>query len=81
MLLAVAGTIAEVKIAGFGMLGFHVIVSYILGGLLLFAHFGTPSPTLPDVRVNRWLLGGTGGLVAVIGGELLVVMVESRRRN
>jgi membrane-bound serine protease (ClpP class) len=81
ILLAVALTIAEVNIAGFGVLGVGAIVSYILGGILLFAHFGTPSPTLPDIRVNPWVLGVAAGLVATVGGGLLVAMVDSRRRS
>ena len=81
VLLAVALTVAEVNIAGFGVLGVGAIVSYILGGVLLFAHFGTPSPTLPDIRVNPWVLGVAAGLVVTVGGGLLVAMVDSRRRN
>ena len=81
MLLAVALTIAEVNIAGFGVLGVGAIVSYILGGVLLFAHFGTPSPTLHDIHVDPWVLVVAFGLVVIIGGGLLVEMVDSRRRN
>ena len=43
------------------MLGIGSIVSFIIGGLVLF---GGGSPTMPSAEVSRWLIGGiTGGLV------------------
>ena len=51
----------EILVSGFGFLGIAAIVSLLIGGFLLFAQFGAPSPTLPPVSVNRWLLVGVGG--------------------
>lgn len=70
VLLAVVLALIETQVLGFGILGVGSIISFVLGGLLLFSQFGDTSPTLPEVSVNLWLLGG---MAAILGLVLLYV--------
>ena len=79
ILLAVVLVILEVNVAGFGVLGAGAIVSFVLGGILLFSHFGTPSPTLPTIRVDRWVLASTAGVLTLAGGGFMWMVIQSRR--
>jgi membrane-bound serine protease (ClpP class) len=69
----------EVWVSGFGFLGIAAIVSLLIGGFLLFSQFGVPSPTLPAVSVNRWLLASVGGGLALALLYLVWVSFRSRR--
>ena len=71
VLLAVVLAIIETQVLGFGILGVGSIISFVLGGLLLFSQFGDKSPILPEVSVNLWLLGG---MAAILGLLLLYVV-------
>jgi membrane-bound serine protease (ClpP class) len=71
VLLAVVLAILETQVFGFGILGVGSIISFVLGGLLLFSQFGDKSPTLPEVSVNLWLIGG---MAAILGLVLLFVV-------
>ncbi|MCE2404082.1 MAG: nodulation protein NfeD [Dehalococcoidia bacterium] len=77
--LALALLIAEVFVAGFGILGIGSIVAFVIGGLLLFSSFGTPSPTLPDVKVNLWLIVGLTVGFTLAGLWFYSTVVQSRR--
>ena len=79
ILLAAILFTAEMYVAGFGILGIGAIVSFIIGGLLLFDTFGTPAPTQPDVLVNFYLLGSIAGVFTLLGLWFLKTVVESRR--
>ena len=81
MLLAFILAIAEVNVDGFGVLGALGIVSFVLGGVLLFAHFGTPSPVLPSLRVSLWVLVPVSVAMTAGVGGLTLSMVQSRRRQ
>ena len=58
ILLAVFLVFLEVQVAGIGILGIGSVICFVIGGFLLFTQFGDVSPTLPDISVNYWLLGG-----------------------
>jgi membrane-bound serine protease (ClpP class) len=58
VLLAIALVFLEVQVSGIGVLGIAAVISFVIGGFLLFTQFGDVSPTLPDISVNYWLLGG-----------------------
>ncbi len=62
----------EFTVDGFGVFGALGIASIVLGGILLFWHFGTPSPVLPDISVSVWAIAP----VAVVMG--LSVLIFSR---
>jgi membrane-bound serine protease (ClpP class) len=79
ILLGFALAVAEVYVAGFGVLGILGIVSFIAGGVVLFGHFGTPSPTFPDIEVSLKVLVPAAVGVSVVGGAWTVAMVQSRR--
>ena len=81
ILLAGALLVAELLVSGFGILGIFSIVSLVLGGLLLFSSFGTPSPTMPEIRVNPWLLGSLAGALTLFGVWFVRTIVRSRREG
>lgn len=61
IILAMVFFIAEAQVPGLGVFGALGAVTLILGGLFLVGFFGAPEvPGSPQVRVSRWLLGGTG---------------------
>ena len=69
--LAVVLALLETQVLGFGILGVGSIISFVLGGLLLFSKFGDKSPILPEVSVSLWLIGG---MTATLGLALLYVV-------
>ena len=78
VLLAVGLTVLEFYVAGYGILGVGAIVSFALGGFLLFFHTGGPSPTEPSMGVSLWLLVPT--ILALSGGGwALYTIIQSRR--
>jgi len=81
IILAVLLAVLETQVSGFGILGAGSIVSFLVGGLLLFNQFGDVSPTLPEVSVNRWLLAGTAGGLAVVLIFVAREIYSSRRRG
>jgi membrane-bound serine protease (ClpP class) len=56
ILFAIGLTIAELYIEGFGVLGIGALVSFVLGALILFRPFRTPSPVMPVVQVNPFVI-------------------------
>ena len=79
ILLAMALLVAEIFVSGFGILGIGAIVSFIFGGLLLFDSFGSPSPTMPSIRVSLWLLGSIAGAFTLFGFWFFRTIVQARR--
>ncbi|MDA1127542.1 MAG: hypothetical protein O2913_02445 [Chloroflexi bacterium] len=80
VLLAMVLIALEVAVAGFGILGVGAVVSLMVGGLLLFTQFGAPSPTLPSVSVNRWLLVGTGVVASLSVIYVAMLAYQSRKQ-
>jgi membrane-bound serine protease (ClpP class) len=78
VLLAAALFIAEFYISGFGLLGVGAIVSFIVGSLLLFAHFGTPSPTAPSIEVSLWVMVPIALLLTLIGTYFIWTIAKTR---
>jgi membrane-bound serine protease (ClpP class) len=79
IVLALVLVVLEILVAGFGVLGIGAIISFIAGGLLLFAQFGGGSPTLPPISVNLWLLGGLAGALTLGLLFVLRTIQQSRR--
>jgi membrane-bound serine protease (ClpP class) len=79
ILLAVGLTVLEFYVAGYGILGVGAIVSFALGGFLLFFHTGGLSPTEPSIGVSMWLLVPTILALSGGGGWALYTIVQSRR--
>jgi membrane-bound serine protease (ClpP class) len=79
VLLAVGLTVLEFYVAGYGILGVGAIVSFALGGFLLFFHAGGPTPTEPSVSVSLWLLVPTVLALAGGGGWALYTIIQSRQ--
>ena len=61
----------ETQVSGFGVLGVGAVICLVLGGFLLFAQFGDPSPTLSPIAVNPWLIVSTA---VILGGGLLYLL-------
>ena len=76
IVLAMALGFLETQVTGFGVLGVAGIICLVLGGFLLFAQFGSPSPTLFPVSVSPWLVVGTA---VILGGGLLYFLWAIRR--
>ena len=76
IILAMALGFLETQVSGFGVLGVGAVVCLVLGGFLLFAQFGGPSPTLGSVAVNPFLIAGTA---AALGGGLLYLVWAIRK--
>lgn len=74
--LAVGLFIAELNTDGTGILGISAVVSFLLGGLILFRPFQPGSPALPDMRVAPWLVGLA---TAAMAGFVLVVVTQVAR--
>ena len=81
VILASVLTVLEIVVAGFGILGVGAVVSLIVGGLILFTQFGDVSPTMPTIAVSRWLLSGTGGVVALTLMYVVRSAYQSRREG
>jgi membrane-bound ClpP family serine protease len=54
------------------------VVSFVVGGLLLFNPSSPPSPTLPGFSVNLWVVLATAALLLGGGGWLLASIVRAR---
>ncbi len=65
IVLAIALGFLETQVGGFGVLGVGAAVCLALGGFLLFAQFGDPSPTMSPIEVNRWLIAVVAGSLGV----------------
>ena len=71
IVLAMVLGFLETQVSGFGVLGVGAVICLVLGGFLLFAQFGSPSPTLSPVSVNPWLIVATA---VTLGGGLLYLL-------
>ena len=78
ILLAFALFLLEVAVSGFGALGVGAAISFIVGSLLLFAHFGPTPPTAPSLKVNLMVLIPVAVVLAGGGALILRSMVQSR---
>ncbi len=79
ILLAFVLFFVEFNIDGFGVAGALGIASLVLGGVLLFSHFGTPSPVLPDISVSWWAITPVAGVMGI--GVLLLSREVGRARR
>jgi membrane-bound serine protease (ClpP class) len=77
--LAIVLAVLEAQVAGWGILGVGAIISFIVGGLILFSQFGGASPTLPPISVNRWLLGVVSGSMGLTLLYLAWEVIRSRQ--
>jgi membrane-bound serine protease (ClpP class) len=66
----------EIAVAGFGILGVAAIVSFIVGGVILF---GGDLPTMPSAQVSRWLVGAISGALALTLSYVVWTIYQSRR--
>jgi membrane-bound serine protease (ClpP class) len=79
ILLAMVLLFLEVQIAGFGVMGVGAIISFVIGGLLLFHRFGAPSPTMPSMGVSLWVLVPTTAVLVGGGTWVVAMMLRSRQ--
>ena len=79
ILVGLALIALEIFVAGFGVLGIGGTISFILGSLLLFAHFGTPSPTAPSLGVSPWVLWPTVAVIAITAAWVLTTIVRQHK--
>ncbi len=79
LLVGLALIALEMYVSGFGVLGIGGIISFILGGLLLFAHFGAPSPVAPSLGVSPWVLWPTVAVISIIGVWVITTIVRQHK--
>ena len=79
ILIAGALFLAEVYVSGFGILGIGSVISFALGGILLFSHFEGPSPTGPSLNVNLWIIVPLSAILAtIIGWVVLTIAIPGK---
>ena len=81
IILAVGLAVLETQVAGWGILAIGAIISFLVGGLILFTQFGGRSPTLSPISVNLWLLVGVAAALALPLLYLLRVIYQTRSGN
>lgn len=75
LLLAAGLIIADLYIEGVGLLSVGGVIAFVLGSLMLYRPIAPVSPTMPDVRVSRWLIMAmTAGMISflVLVGRALI---------
>ena len=85
IVLAVVLVVLETQVSGFGALGVGALISFVVGGLILFTGFGPVSPDIPnlspDLSVSLWVLGGLAAFLALSLGSLIWTIQQSRKRR
>ena len=76
ILLAMLLLAAELIVVGFGALGIGAVVSFVLGGLILF---GGDSPTMPSTDVSLWVLVPFAAIAFGGGGWVMWTIAQSRK--
>jgi membrane-bound serine protease (ClpP class) len=77
--LAAILLVAELYEPDFGVLGVGSLVAFVLGSLLLFRPFVPPSPVMPAVQVNPWLVAATAGGMATLAFLALRAGLRAQR--
>ena len=78
IILAMVLAVLEFYVSGWGALGIGAIVSFLVGGFLLFAQWGEKSPTVPEISVHPALPIGLAALFAL---PLAYVLWEARKSH
>ena len=79
ILLAMLFLSGELLIAGFGVLGIGAIVSFILGGLILYSDIGFPDT--PSAKVSLWVLLLFTTIIFAGSGWVMRTIVQSRKNG
>jgi len=79
LILAAILLVAELYEPDFGVLGVGSLVAFVLGSLLLFRPFVPPSPVMPAVHVNPWLVTATASGMAALAFLALAAGLQAQR--
>jgi len=79
LLIAMGLFAAELAAPGVGFFAVSGTAAFVLGSLLLFTPFSTPSPVFPNVRVNPWLIAGT--TISLAAFFLVALRAVMKTRN
>jgi len=74
--VALALFIMALMVPGFGAPEIGALVCFVLGSLFLFTGAG---PSLPEVRVSRWLITGLGAAAGAVGAYVFYTIAWSQR--
>jgi membrane-bound serine protease (ClpP class) len=72
IVFAIILIVAELMTEGFGVLGVGALVAFVLGAVIMYRPFQTPSPALPDLRVDPVVLT----VVTVSMGAFMVLVLS-----
>jgi len=79
IIFAIALGTLEIYVTGFGVLGVGAIISFCIGGLLLFFHTGTGSPmSQMPISVSLWVLIPVVSTIGLTVGVLSWFAYKSR---
>ncbi|MGQ9554447.1 MAG: NfeD family protein [Anaerolineae bacterium] len=79
IVLAIAFFVLDVHVAGFA-LSVAGVIAFILGSLLLFSPLTAPSPAMPRLRVNLWLLASMTAIFVGFFGFALTAGLRAQKR-
>ena len=79
MLLAIGLFVGELYTEGIGILAVGGLIAFVLGSLMLFSPLTPTSPTMPDIRVSRWLIAAVAFGIAGFFLLVLRAVFEARR--
>ena len=80
-LILLAGVLIalELVVPGFGALTAAAVASFIVGSLLLYTPLVPTYPSMPEIQVSRWLIGGIAACMAALSVFVFSAAISSRR--
>ena len=79
IILAIVLLFLEIQMVSFGILGIGAIISFLMGGILLFNRFGDPSPTMTSIGVSPFVLFSTTAFLLIGVSWLIRMAIKSGR--
>lgn len=75
----IALLVLEAQAPGIGLFGVAGLIAFVLGSLMLYSPINLPSPALPRVGVNPWLIGGVSVVLLAFVLVVLRAAITAKR--